>query len=77
MAQKPIPTLTAITVLEAKAALDEEWTNMQEPPAWDESKVTSKAEVIRRATLEGKTILCGRIGGLVSSQEFRMGEKVS
>ena len=39
-----------------KAALDEERTQQQKMPAWDESEVTTKAEVIRRAKLEGKAV---------------------
>ena len=41
--------------LEAKAALDEEWKNVQKLPAWDESNVSSKA-VIGRAQREGKKV---------------------
>ena len=39
-----------------KAALDEERTQQQKMPAWDESEVTTNAEVIRRAKLEGKAV---------------------
>ena len=53
---KPIPILTLMTILDAKAALQKEWTKLQKLPAWDESRATSKAEVIRRAKLEGKTV---------------------
>ena len=45
-----------MTILEAKAALDKKWTKLQKVPARDESKVTNKAEVIRRATSEGKKV---------------------
>ena len=44
-----------MAILETKAALDKEGTKLQKRPAWDESKMTSKAEVIRRAKVEGKT----------------------
>ena len=45
-----------MTVLEATAAFDEEWTKLQQILPWDESQVTSKAEVIRKAELEGKKV---------------------
>ena len=59
MVHKSIPTPIAMRIPEAEAALDKEWTTLQKLPGWDESKVTSKAEVIRR-----------NIDGLVSSQEL-------
>ena len=46
MVHKPIPIPKAMKNIEARAALDKEWTTLQKVPAWDESKVTSKAEVI-------------------------------
>ena len=52
---KPIPIPTAMKILQAKAALEMEWTKLQKQPAWVESKVTSEAEVMRRAKLKGKT----------------------
>ena len=55
MVHKPVPIPKAMRTFEAKAALDKEWTKLQKLPAWDESTVTNKAEVIRRAKLEGKT----------------------
>ena len=60
----------AMTILEAKAAPDNEWTKLQKLPAWDESKVISKAEVIRRAKLEGNKVHFGNINALVSSQKL-------
>ena len=56
MVHKPFLIPTAMNNPEAKAALDEEWTKLQKLPAWDESKVTSTAEVIRTAKLEGKKV---------------------
>ena len=41
---------------EAKDRLDEEWTKLQKLPAWDDSRVTSKVERMRRETPEGKTV---------------------
>ena len=46
------PTPKAMNISEAKGALDMEWTNLQKLPAWSESKVTSKAEMIRKAKLQ-------------------------
>ena len=55
MVHTPIPRYDS-QILEAKAALDEEWKNLQKLPAWDESNVSSKTEVIRRAQREGKKV---------------------
>ena len=56
MVHKPIPILKEMTSLEEKVPLDKEWTKLQKLPAWDESKMTSKAEVTRIAKLEGKKV---------------------
>ena len=40
---KPIPHTTAMNILEAKAALDNERTKLQKLPAWHDSQVTSKS----------------------------------
>ena len=57
MVHTPIPrTTVAMTIHEAKAAVDKEWTKLHKLRAWDESTVTSKAKVIRQAKLEGKTV---------------------
>ena len=57
MVHKPILIAKAMTISEAKAALDKERTKLQRFPAWDESKVTSKAEVLRQAISESKKII--------------------
>ena len=67
---KPIPTPTTMKILEARTAVDEDWTKLQKQPAWDESNVTNNAVVIQRANFEGKTVHFCNIKGLVSSQEF-------
>ena len=75
MVHKPIPTPTTMKILEARTAVDEDWTKLQKQPAWDESNVTNNAEVIQRANFEGKTVHFCNIDGLVSSQEFWIGEQ--
>ena len=79
MVHTPIPRPDS-QILEAKAALDEEWKNLQKLLAWDESNVSSEAEVIRRAKPEGKKVHFCNINGLMSSQEpcfiCRKGPKV-
>ena len=42
---------TAMTILEAKAALDKEWTRLHKLPAWDESKAKLKGKTVHFATL--------------------------
>ena len=56
MVHKPIPTPKAMQNPEANAALDSAWKTLQKLLACDESKVTSEAEVIRQAKLEGKKV---------------------
>ena len=65
---KTIPTPTAMNMIEAKAALDKEWTKLEKLP--EESKFISQAEVIRRAKIGRQDSSCFNIHGLVSSQEF-------
>ena len=55
MAHTPTPIPTAIKNLEAKAALEKEWTKLQKLLAWDESKVTGRAEVIQ-VVLRGDSV---------------------
>ena len=70
MVYKPITTLKAMTIPEAKGALDKKWTKLQKLQAWDESVETSNAEVIRKAILGGKKSSLWNNNGLDSSQEL-------
>ena len=56
MVHKPIPIPKAMKILDAKAALDKEWEDLQELPAGDKSKITSKKEMIRRAQLGSQKV---------------------
>ena len=73
MVHKPIHIPKAMTIPDAKTALDKLWTKLQKLLAWDESKVTSKTEVTRRAKLRRRSFC--HINGLLPSQELRNGEK--
>ena len=56
MVHKPIPIPKAMTNPEAMATPAKGMETLQKLPAWDECKVTCKAEVIRQAKLEGKQV---------------------
>ena len=73
MVHEPIPIAKAMTTPKAKTAPRKQWQKLL---AWGESKVTSKAEVIRRANLEDKKVHFGHFTGPVSFQELRSGEEV-
>ena len=77
MAPKPSDIQEALNIFEAKATIDKDWWKMHKITAWEESKATSKADVIRRAILKGKRSSLSHMNGLVSSQELRIGERVS
>ena len=78
MVYKPVPTPTTMSIQDAKVALGKQWTKLQKLLAWDESKVTSKAEVTHRAILDRQdSSFCDINGFLSSHQELRIGEKVS
>ena len=68
---KPIPVPTAMTILEAKAALDK----LHKLLAWDESKVSSEAEV-KRAKLEGKTVYFATLMDLCHLKNSELENKV-
>ena len=53
MVHKPTSIPTATKILGAKDVVDNEWTKLQKILACDESKVTSKADVIQRAMKSG------------------------
>ena len=44
---KFIPMLQAMTILDAKAAVNKEWEKLEKLPAWQMTKVKSKKEVIK------------------------------
>ena len=67
MPHKPNPIPKAMTIPEAKAALDKERGTLQKLLAWDESKEKSNAEVIRRASFEGEKVHFATL--VVSSQD--------
>ena len=45
-----------MTIFEAKAALDKECTKLAKLLAWDETKVTRKAEAIRRSQIRRRIV---------------------
>ena len=46
----------AMKIPEAKAAVDKEWGKLQKIPAWQQTKVRNKKDVIDEARKEGKTV---------------------
>ena len=78
LVHKFIPMPQAITIPDAKAAVDKEWKKLETSPAWDLEKVKSKKEVI----LEGSTMRqresppC-HTDGLMSSLEYGAATKIT
>ena len=56
LVRKPVPVLHAMKILDGNAAVDKEWENLKDLPAWRETKVKSKKEVIEQAQKEGRTV---------------------
>ena len=74
----PIPVAKAMRIPEAKVAVFQ-GRNFSKTilPAWQESKVRNKKEVIEKAHREGKTVhsFC-HVHGLVPPQKFQMGQEI-
>ena len=56
LVHKPVPILQAITIPDAKAAVDREWEKLEKFPAGQVTQVQSKKEVIGKAQKEGRTV---------------------
>ena len=56
LVHKFIPMPLAMTIPEAKAAMDQEWEKVEKIPAWDLTKVRSKSEVIDEARKKGAKV---------------------
>ena len=70
LVHKPVSTLQAIKMPNAKATVDKEWEKLEKLPAWQATKVKNKKEVIGKAQKEGKTVLFCHIDGSLSLQEL-------
>ena len=46
----------AMTIPEAKAAVEKEWEKLEKLPAWQLTKVRNKNEVIAEARTKGRTV---------------------
>ena len=62
---------------DAKAAVDEEWDKLENTPAWQESKVESKQEVIDDARREGKTSHFATLIGFFVTSKTQKGKNKS
>ena len=56
LVNKFIPMPQAMKIPAAKAAVDKEWENLEKVPAWDQTKVISKKEVIDEARTKGAKV---------------------
>ena len=56
LVHRPIPIHHAITIPDAKAAVDREWEKLEKLPAWQVTQVKSKKEVIGKAQKDGRTV---------------------
>ena len=50
------PTLQAMKIPDAKAAVEKEWEKLEKIPPWQLTKVRNKNEVIAEARNEGRTV---------------------
>ena len=76
LVHKFIPMLQALKTLEAQAAVDREWEKLKNLPAWQESKVKSKQEVIEQAQKEGKTVHFATIMDLCHFESSELDKKI-
>ena len=53
---KPIPKNQTVMIQDAKAAVDTEWSTLKNIPAWQESKVKGKQQMIEEARRQVKTV---------------------
>ena len=72
---KIIPTLQAMKIPAAKAALDKEWEKLEKIPGWDLTKVRSKKEVIDEARTKGEKVHFCINDGHLSFEDCRIGGK--
>ena len=70
LVRKPVSTLQAMKIPDAKAAVDKEWEKLEKLLAWQLTKVKNKKEVIGKAQKEGKTVPRCHIDGSLSLQEL-------
>ena len=76
LVRKPIPMPQAMTIPDAKAAVDKEWNKLTNFPAWQDSKVKSRQEVIEQAQQEGKTGHVCNAFGLMPPQHLWFGNEI-
>ena len=72
---KHSPLHQALKIPDAKAAVDKSWNKLKNTPAWQESKVKSKREVIDRAQKEGKIVFLQRTWIDAISQNSELDKK--
>ena len=75
VAHKLVPMPQAMEIPDAKAAADKEWDKMTTSPAWQESKVKSKQEVVDHAQKEGKSVNSCHDHGLVPPKKSELIQK--
>ena len=71
----PVPIPKALTIPEAREALEAEWAKLEAKKAWDITKVRPKAEVIREAKATGRTIHFGSLMDLCHLKNSQLGEE--
>jgi hypothetical protein len=71
----PVPIPKAFKIPEAKAALEKEWSKLENRRAWDASKVKSRAEVIARAKSLGRPVHFGSLMDLCHVENSQLGKE--
>ena len=74
----PIDIPKALTIPEARAALEKEWAKLVNPkrPAWDVTRVRPKAEVIAESERTGKPVHFGSLRDLCHIKNSQLGKKI-
>ena len=71
----PLPIPKALQIPDAKAALEKEWTKLENKKAWDISTVQPRAKVIRDAKASGRSVHFGSLMDLCHIKNSQMGEE--
>jgi hypothetical protein len=71
----PVPISKALKIPDAKAALEKEWSKLDNKTAWDVSKVQPRAEVISRAKRLGKPVHFGSLMDLCHVKNSQLGQE--
>jgi hypothetical protein len=76
MVHTPIPMKKALTIPDAKKAVNKEWKKLEELPAWDLTTVQPRAKVSAKAKREGKKIHFGSLMDMCHQKHSEQAESM-